>query len=307
MDRKLRTGVVGAGVFGAHHAAKHAAAAEAEFIGVFDIDGARAAALADRHGVKKFSTLDDLVEAVDAVAIASPAPTHYRLARLALERARHVYVEKPLALDLEEADHLIALAQERSLVLQVGHQERYFLAGLGHPRAGSLPRRLEMSRCGPPSRRGEDVSVVLDLMIHDLDVARLFGFEHPLTAAACGDRNQTIATLTFDGGRECSFIASRRADHPIRTMTAIYSDGVVDIDFLNRRCSDTTPGGARPVQSVADPLRAGVDAFLSSILTGAPSLADGKAGRGALEWALFIEDARERLNAGVFNDERLIA
>ncbi len=305
--KKLKTGVVGAGVFGAFHAGKHLASARADLVGIHDLDQGRARAVADRFGCRAFAAFSDLVECVDALVIASPAPTHYRLAREALEAGLHVYVEKPLAMNLREADQLIGLAEKKAVVLQVGHQERFVLEALGAPRADALPRRLEFSRCAPPCGRGEDVSVVYDLMIHDLDIARLFGCGRPQRISACGDAHETVATLIFEGGREASFIASRRANQRRRQLTATYDDGAIEIDFMAR--SVVRNGTRATVESAfADPLGASVEAFFSSILDGAPTIVDGRAGRSALEWAILIEDARLELNAGVAGDaKRLIA
>ncbi|MFZ5616817.1 MAG: hypothetical protein ACOZAA_05795, partial [Pseudomonadota bacterium] len=184
---------------------------------------------------------------------------------------------------------------------------------MGAPRRDMAPARLEFSRCGPPSGRGEDVSVVFDLMIHDLDIARLYGFGGPQKVSACGDRHETVATLTFEEGRQCSFVASRRTESRRRLLKATYEDGVVEIDFINRRITDTTPAALASSECVtscafADPLGASVEAFFSSVLDGARTMADGKAGRGALEWALMIEEAREALNSETReSNKRLIA
>lgn len=307
MVKKLKTGVVGAGVFGAFHAGKHAVSPRADLVGVYDLDHERARSVADRFDCRAFASFSDLVERVDALVIASPAPTHYRLAREALDAGRHVYVEKPLAMNLREADQLISLAEHKAVVLQVGHQERFVLDALGAPRPGALPRRLEFLRCAPPCGRGEDVSVVFDLMIHDLDIARLFGFGGAKRISACGDAHETIATLIFDGGREASFVASRRADQRRRLLKATYDDGAFEIDFIARSVSRN--GSSATVESAfADPLGASVEAFFSSILDGALTIVDGRAGKSALEWAILIEDARLRLNPDVAGDaKRMIA
>lgn len=308
MAARLRTGVVGAGVFGAFHAAKHAASPRADLVGVFDFDGSRAEAVADRCGARAFPDFNSLLAEVDALVVASPAATHFNFAKAALSAGRHVYVEKPVALATGDADALIALAQRKALVLQVGHQERFVLDALGVTRAGTTPLRAEFSRCGPPSGRGEDISVVFDLMIHDLDIARMLGFERPARVSACGTPHETVATLQFGDGRECSFIASRRADARRRLLIATYDDGSLEIDFVNRRVTNAT--SARLVETAAafaDPLGLSVEAFFSSILDGRRTVVDGAAGRGALEWALLIEDAREELNAAAPRKKRLIA
>ncbi len=298
MAQKLKTGVIGAGVFGAFHARKNAASPRIDFTGVYDADASRAATLASECGATAFASADALFAAVEAVTIAAPAPLHFPLAQSALSAGLHVYVEKPLALTLADADALIALAGAKGLVLQVGHQERFVLAAMGLPRGEVLPRSLEFGRAGPPTGRGEDVPIALDLMIHDLDLARLFGFSAPVKVDACGGYDETIATLTFDGGRTASFIANRRASARRRVMKAVYDDGAIDIDFLARTIVNDTRASlaandfAAGPAALNDPLGASIDAFVAAILDGARAIVDGRAGRGALEWALMIEDAR---------------
>jgi predicted dehydrogenase len=312
VEKMLKTGVVGAGVFGAFHAGKHVSSPRVDLSGIWDIDPARARAVADRFGAPALADFASLLDAVDAVTIASPAPTHFRYARQALEAGRHVYVEKPLALCPSEADLLIALAAKNGCVLQVGHQERFVLAALGAPRGDAEPVSLEFARCGPPSGRGEDVSVVFDLMIHDLDIARLFGFGKILRTSACGDRHETVATLVFDKNRQCSFIASRRSDSRRRLLKAVYDDGTIEIDFVNRRIVNSTPAELATADfssdaAFADPLGASVEAFFASILDGAKTMVDGKAARGAIEWAVEIEAARNALNEAAPAAKRMIA
>lgn len=299
MEKRLKTGVAGAGVFGGHHARKHAASSRIDLVGVFDPDSGRAAALAAETGARAFDDFAALLAKVDAVTIAAPAGAHFEMAKAALEAGRHVYVEKPLALSLAEADALIALAEARGLVVQVGHQERFVLAAMGLPRGERAPLSMEFARSGPATGRGEDVAVALDLMIHDLDLARLFGFARPVKIDACGSYDETVATLTFDGGRTASFVASRRSDARQRLMKAVYDDGAIKIDFLNRAIVNDTgllfaandfAGGPA---ALADPLGASVDAFVAAALDGKRAVIDGKAGRGALEWALMIEEARQ--------------
>lgn len=299
MEKRLKTGVAGAGVFGGHHARKHASLGRIDLIGVYDLDPARASALAAETGARAYDDFAAMLADIDAVTIAAPAGAHFEMAKAALEAGRHVYVEKPLALSLPEADALIALAEKRGLVLQVGHQERFVLAAMGLPRGDRLPLAMEFGRSGPATGRGEDVAVALDLMIHDLDLARLFGFAKPARIDACGSYDETVATLTFDGGRTASFVASRRAGERQRVMKAVYDDGAIEIDFLNRTIANGTgamlaandfAGGPA---ALADPLGASVEAFVAAALDGKRAVVDGKAGRGALEWALMIEEARQ--------------
>lgn len=287
---KLKTGVAGAGVFGAHHARKLASSRLSEFVGVFDPDRPRAKVLASGSGATVFNSFDELLESVDAVTIAAPAACHYSMAARALERGRHVYVEKPIALTLAEADRLVALSEGRGVTLQIGHQERPVLAAFGLPAVGLAPTRLEFARLGPASGRCEDVSVVLDLMIHDLDLARLFGLGEPVDVSACGDSHEAVATLRFANASRVSLIASRRAPSRRRTLVVGYGDEEVEIDFLARAVRD--PAGLLTVREPTDdPLGVCVDEFLAAALAGRPAPIDGRAGRAALAWALAIEDA----------------
>jgi predicted dehydrogenase len=309
--QQLRTGVVGAGVFGAFHAAKHAASAASRLTTIYDANPARAASIASAHGAATAPTFEALLGAVDAVVIASPAERHFEQARAVIEAGRHVYVEKPLALSVAEADALIALADAKGVVLQVGHQERFVLAALGLPRADRAPRRIEFTRCGPPTGRGEDVSVAYDLMIHDLDLARLFIARAPKAIDACGTRDETVATIGFDGDATATLIASRRAGDRRRRMIATFDDGVIDIDFVARTITNTTahraPADAQQTRAFIDPLGASVEAFLAAALHGQRSPIDGRAGRGAIDLAEKIEASRGQTNGAASIERRMIA
>jgi predicted dehydrogenase len=311
VSQQLRTGVVGAGVFGAFHAAKHAASPASQLTAVYDANPARASRVAADHGAATAPTFDALVSAVDAVVIASPAERHFEQARAAIEAGRHVYVEKPLALSVAEADALIALADAKGVILQVGHQERFVLAALGLPRDGATPQRLEFTRCGPPTGRGEDVSVVYDLMIHDLDLTRLFVPSAPIAIEACGTRDETVATIGFVGEATATLIASRRAGERRRRMIATYDDGVIDIDFVARKIVNTTahaaPANVAESRAFLDPLGASVDAFLAAALHRTRSPIDGRAGRGAIDLAERIEAARALTNGAAAQVQKMIA
>lgn len=301
VSQRLRAGVIGAGVFGGFHAGKYAASSNARLVGVYDPDIERAEAVAGGAGARAFDSAADLIAASDVVTIASPAGTHYDLAGAALRAGLHVYVEKPLAMTVAEADALIALAAARKRILQVGHQERFVLAAIGLPRPDAPPLKLEFARCGPANGRCEEVSVVVDLMIHDLDIARLFGFGRPVRIDAAGDEHETVATLTFADSRTCSFIASRRSEARRRYFRAEFADGAIEIDFLERRVVNVSGAllaandFAAGLAALSDPLGASVEAFLHSALTGTPSIVDGAAGRGALDLALQVDAARDAL------------
>lgn len=306
MVREVVAGVVGAGVFGGHHARKYAALPGVRLAAICDIDAHRAAALAEPLGAAALTDFDEFLDAVEIVTIASPASTHFELARRALERGRHVLVEKPLAIRLDHAERLVALAHARRLVLASGHQERFVFDRFGLCAAARPPRIVRCRRVGPPSARCRDVSVVLDLMIHDIDLLRRLGFGEPAEISARGDDDGVVAALRFENGTLAELEASRKAEHCERRMTFVYDDGTVEIDFVARRVANTStalaPASFEEAESdpaFRDPLRENVASFVAAVRgEGAPAIT-GEDGRDALDWALRIEAARGEIARGV--------
>jgi predicted dehydrogenase len=298
----VRAGVVGAGVFGGFHAGKYAADPRVAFQGVFDPDRARAQALAEKHGGRAFPSLAALIDAVDAVTVASPAHTHGPAALAALLAGKHVLVEKPIATNLADADAMVAIADANDLVLQVGHQERFVFEAMGLLAVPERPRRIEARRMGPFSERGADVSVTLDLMTHDLDLVRLLAGRAEVTSlAAKGERARTEtidrveARLAFANGVDAILLASRLHSGRERVMRVDYADGSVEIDFVAKTFSNTTrhllDAAFADAPKAKDSLGAGVQAFLSAIRgEGAPAVS-GADGREALALALAIDAA----------------
>lgn len=311
----IKVGVAGAGVFGGHHSAKFAGHAHASLAGVYDIDASRMNALSARFGVPAFPVYADLIAAADAIVVAAPASAHFDLARAALAAGRHVFVEKPIALDTAGADTLIRLAKAAGAVLQIGHQERYVAEAAGLLSIGKSPVKIGCVRRTTASGRCEDVSVVLDLMVHDLDLIRKLTKADIDTVTAAGDAHGATAELTLTNGAIATLEASRRAGAPERRMTLVYDDGVVEFDFVNRKAVNTTgatlmadfAGEAAP-QAFRDPLGYGANAFIDAIRQSAAPIVTGEDGRDALDWARRIEtaagigfaggiEARERLRA----------
>ncbi|MEM1035575.1 MAG: Gfo/Idh/MocA family oxidoreductase [Pseudomonadota bacterium] len=270
----LKTGLIGAGVFGGYHAGKIAASAHTDFIGVFDPDQARCAALSSKHDVSAFASQADLFAAADAVIVACPATYHEAVVKAALEADCHVMVEKPLALTGAAADKLAALADAKSLTLQVGHQERFVLDAMGLFDIPETPTHIEAVRMGPPAPDGRagDVSVIWDLMTHDLDmVAKLMGA--PLSVEATGKSAHTAHTdeatarLKFSNG-SADITASRCAPERDRRMRLTYPSGTIAINFLSRAVENTTPFQIKAdvSQTLPDPLGAADEAFFEAAL-----------------------------------------
>ncbi|MHA7899559.1 MAG: Gfo/Idh/MocA family protein [Henriciella sp.] len=270
----LKTGLVGAGVFGGYHAGKIAGSENTEFVGVFDPDQARAAALAETHGVRSFAAQDALFDSCDAILVACPATYHEAVVRAALNANCHVMVEKPLALTGYAADQLAAMADENDLVLQVGHQERFVLEAMGLFDIAETPTRIEAWRMGPPAPDGRagDVSVIWDLMTHDLDmVGKLMGpavrVEATGRSAHTAHIDEATAQLSFAVG-SAEITASRCHSERDRRMVLTYPSGTIAINFLTREIENTTPFEVRGDVSdlMPDPLGAADEAFFASAL-----------------------------------------
>ena len=300
MPQLLRAGVIGAGVFGGHHAHKFASLPGVELTAVLDPHAERAEALAGPLRATVSDDLDAFLESVDVVTVASPASTHARLALLALERGRHVYVEKPLADDVEDGRALVAAAKASGAVLACGHQERAVFGAIGLLDLPERPIRIEAVRRGTFTGRNTDVSCVLDLMIHDIDLALTLAGELPAEVSARGRvtegpfADEARAELAFSGGLTASLEACRIAGKRERTMRLVFPSGELEIDFLARRFLDRTPFGlnSRFAETAEgrDPLGASVAAFVAAVRGETPRpLVTGEEAARALEVALEVD------------------
>jgi predicted dehydrogenase len=249
-----------------------------------------------------FADWHDLLGQVDLVSVCTPASTHAEIVRAFLSAGTHVLVEKPIATDLDEADELVRQASEVGLVLTVGHQERYVFAQSGLLDGDEPPLYAECVRAGPWTGRGGDVGVVLDLMIHDLDLVHrlvpgaVTGVSAVARSVHGGLTDEVSAKLEFEGGSRVDLFASRVAEARKRSMRLVYDDGAIDIDFLTRTVRNSTGRQIRPL-ALHDPLGESVAAFVTAIQAGGSALVRPEEARDALETALMIEDAA--LLAGV--------
>jgi predicted dehydrogenase len=296
----LRGGVIGAGVFGGHHARKYAALSGVTLSAVLDPVAQRAAELAMPLGGRAFTDLAAFLDAVDVVTVASPAPFHAEQVLAALRAGKPVYVEKPLATSVADAEQIRAEADRRGLVVACGHQERVLFKAMGLFDIPEQPLLLEAVRHGTPNDRSLDVSVVLDLMIHDLDLALALTTAEPVTAegegviAGSGTWDVARSEVTFDNGFTAIFDVSRRADERRRTMKVVYPSGEVEIDFLTRAFRNTTgyPLNADFAETPAarDTLAASVQGFLDAVQGRAPRpIVTAAEATRALDLALAVE------------------
>jgi predicted dehydrogenase len=298
----LRAGVAGAGVFGGHHARKYASLPGVKLTAVLDPNEERAEALAGSLGAKVFDDLGQFLDEVDIVSIASPASTHFEIAVAALARGLHVYVEKPLADDARQARQLVKAANAAGVVLACGHQERAVFRAMGLLDLPERPVRLEAVRRGTFTGRNVDVSCVLDLMIHDIDLAMALNASNVRSVEAEGltatgpFADQVRAELTFADGMSASLSASRMARRRERSMRVVFPSGEMCIDFLARSFTDTTPFSLNADFAAApdgrDPLGASIADFVSAVRGRADRpLVTGQEAARALDAALEIDRA----------------
>ncbi len=297
----LRVGVIGVGHLGQHHARLYAGLPGCVLNGVVDIDAERAGQVARRHGVEAFTELDALLDVVDAVSVAVPTSAHHRVGERCLRAGVHVLVEKPIAVTQAEAHELVELAKSRNRILQVGHIERF------NPIIQSMrpfiakPGFIECHRLSPFGVRGTDVDVVLDLMIHDLDMVLSFapGPVEEVRAAGVPVLSPNIdianARIQFAGGCVANLTSSRVSTIRMRKLRLFQRDGYVSVDYQSRQgmiCRRVVKPGEQPsidmeqVQGTEEePLKLQLESFLHAARTGVQSGVTGAEGAAALELA----------------------
>jgi predicted dehydrogenase len=299
----LRVGVVGVGYLGKFHAEKYAAQDAVELVGVVDADQDRARQVAELVKTAWFDDPRRLVGKVDAVSIVAPTVHHHAIAKLFLEQGIHVLLEKPMTVTVEQADELITLADAGGLVLQVGHIERFNPAVTALRPLLAGPRYLSAERAAPFTVRCTDVSVVLDLMIHDLDIvmdlagARPWAVSSAGTSVITGKIDVASARIQFRNGCTADVAASRVSDEKKRTLRVVDPEQVFLADYQTQqttvfaRCTQPSPGmAARQIKTERhDTLADEIAAFVHCIRTGRKPLVSGIEGRRALAMAVIIE------------------
>ena len=298
-NEALKAAVVGAGAFGRHHASKYRALKGVELVAVADPSAEVRRSAPATHGVPGIADWRELLGTVDLVSVASPATTHSAICRAFLNAGAHVLLEKPIATSLEEADALISLAEKTGRILTVGHQERFVFAHTGLLAYDETPLEVSCWRKGPWSGRGTDVSVVLDLMIHDLDLVHQLIPGKVRSVQARGRCEKSLladdvkAAMIFENGAVARLETSRISEERSRGMKAVYADGVVEIDFLTRKVTNTPPRALNALE-VGDPLGESVASFVDAVRGGKAPLVRPDEARNALGSALLIDEAWER-------------
>ncbi len=314
MTARLPMGVIGVGALGAHHARHLAALPEVELVGVHDINPARAAEIAAASGSVAVAGLDELLGRVEAVTVAVPTPAHAAVGVRALEAGVSVLMEKPLAATLAEADALLAAGARGGGILQVGHIERFNRAiRAAMPYLGE-PRYMESMRLAPFQPRGTDVAVVLDLMIHDLDlVLHLVGGSIASDVRASGvavlspHLDMANARVEFANGAVANVTASRMARDRIRKLRIFETTGYFSLDLAlgtgeyMRLKPDWQPSPGIKLEDIlervvldapeADSLKLELESFVSAVRGGEQAGVSGREGRAAVALALEVAEA----------------
>jgi len=302
MSEPLRGGVIGAGVFGGYHAGQYARLPGVVLSAVLDIHPDRAAGVAMPLGGRGFTDLTEFLEAVDVVTVASPASFHAEHALAALAAGKPVYIEKPIATNVADGEKVRAAAAAKGLVVACGHQERVGFQAMGLLDIPEQPLRLEALRHGPPSDRSRDVSAVLDLMVHDIDLALAISAADPVTAEGEGTLSEdgvwdvARAEVSFEDGFTAVFDVSRQAPARKRVMRIAYPSGEVEIDFVARTFRNTTPfvlnADLAGTRAGTDPLGVSVEGFLQAVRGEAPRpVVTAEEAIRALDLALAVEQA----------------
>lgn len=237
----LRIGVFGAGHLGKIHIQQWKEVAAIELVGFYDPDDNNAASAIEQYGVKRFADIDELIQAADALDIVSTTTTHYEIAKKCLQAGKHLFIEKPLANTLEEGRELVKMVKEAGVKCQVGHVERYNPAYLALGEELMHPMFIEAHRLSQFNPRGTDVSVILDLMIHDIDII-MHLVKSPvrrISASGVSVLSETAdianARIEFDNGCVANLTASRISLKKMRKMRMFQRDAYISVDFLDKK------------------------------------------------------------------------
>ena len=315
----IRIGVVGAGALGYHPVRLLRNAPGATLVGFHDRSAERAAQVGKELGVRAFESVGELLASVDAAVIVVPTPAHFAVAKEALERGVHLLIEKPVTATLAEADELLDIAGRKGTLLQIGHVERFNQALRAAQPYLDHPRFIESERLATFNPRGSDVAVVLDLMIHDIDLVHALVRDRVADVRAVGvgvltTVDMTNAWLAFENGAVANIKASRVSRDRSRKLRIFQRNGYFSLDlaagggeFYRLRGDVDLPELAKTAQSIekfvervklkapeGEPLRLEHESFIAAIQGKSPVVVTGEDGRDALAVALRIVSEIER-------------
>ena len=314
MDQgRLKVAVIGVGHLGEYHVQKYLDIPGVELVGVVDANADRLSEIAGRYSIKAYGHHRDILDRVDAVSLAVTTEMHFQVARDILKQGVHMLIEKPITYDLREADSLIATARDKGLVLQVGLVERFNPAIVKMESLLNSPVFIEAHRMNLFTKRGLDVDVVLDLMIHDLDIIlHVVPSEvseiHAVGMPVITDKTDIASVrLIFENGTAANLTASRVSGKMLRKIRVFQPDAYISADCGKRQLTvisldterkdrDDFPQvhTSKEKYSDRDPLKDEISSFVSAVTNGSEPLVTGEDGRNALRIALSIIDQIER-------------
>ena len=309
---KLRAGVIGVGHLGQHHARLYASSPDSMLVGVVDHSQDRAVAITGKYGGQVFADLKDLLKHVDLVTVAVPTSSHYSVAKTCLQAGKHVLIEKPIAVSPMEAQELVQLGQRHACTIQVGQSERFNpIMPLMRPHIRE-PLLIECHRLGSYSERGIDVDVVLDLMIHDLDLLLSCNPGPVVDVKAIGasmlssTNDVANARIQFQNGCVATLTASRVSPKAMRQWCLFQTTACISIDFQTRQGMIgklSVEQGLRPIMTVEEvqagndePLKLQLESFLRAVRAKSRPVVSGQDGADAVELAHRVLSAMNGLD-----------
>ena len=305
---KVRVGVVGVGYLGKFHAEKYSRMENVQLMGVVDVNLARAEKVAVRFDTRAFTDYQDLIGHVDAVSIVVPTEDHFSVGAKCLNHDLDVLIEKPMTATLEQADELIKIAESRGRIMQIGHLERFNPAVIALKDIVHNPMFIEAHRLSIFKERSTDVSVVLDLMIHDIDIimnivkSKIKSIHAAGAPVICEHADIANVRLEFESGCVANVTASRISTKNQRKIRMFQKDAYVSVDFTTRditiiRRDESITGDLIPGMDIrqrsfseSDALEDELASYIQAVSTRQNPVVSGKAGRKALEVALNITD-----------------
>ncbi len=312
-QEKLRVGVIGVGHLGEYHVQKYKAIPTAELVGVVDTDLERANEIALRYGTRVFRERSELLDMVDGVSLVVPTEMHFDVAKDILSKGVHLLIEKPITYKAEPADTLIRMAQEKDLVLQVGLIERFNPAVVKMESILNKPVFIESHRMNQFTTRGIDVDVVLDLMIHDLDIilhvvpSEVKEVHAVGMSVITGKTDVANVRIIFENGMVANLTASRVSNKTLRKIRVFQPDAYISVNCAQREISvirlDSALRGSDDYPQItsdkikypdSDPLTDEISSFVNVVMNGSSPVVTGQDGRRALEVALGIIDQIKR-------------
>ncbi len=308
MNKKLKVGVIGAGYLGKFHAEKYARMNDVDLAGIVDTNISVAGAVAERFHTKAYKSHNELLGKVDAVSIVVPTQSHFAISKDFLENDIDVLIEKPMTTTLKEADELIRIAESRGLIIQVGHLERFNPAVIALQNIIKKPMFIESHRLSIFQERGTDVSVVLDLMIHDIDIILNLARSDIMSIHAAGvpviSKHVDIANarLEFESGCIANVTASRISTKKQRKIRLFQKDAYISVDFVNQNITVINKNGDGEIGPIpgmgiksfsftdSDHLWDELASFVKAAISREAPKVTGQMGRNALKTALSIMD-----------------